>query len=433
MGRIKSTDDWKDLYQVDHVLYADQVIDCLRFQLQYHENKAADHDDDFLPQSSSTILLLQGRNSDSGNLYPAPSNILEAFPLPTDVVDTTTLFSILAECRVIKSPAELSVLRHVTEVTSLAHVYTMQSMKASMMEYQAESLFRHYCYYNYGCRLVGYTPICGCGPNAAVLHYGHAGEPNSRQIQTGDICLFDMGAEYCGYGSDVTCSFPIDGKFTVDQRAIYESVLNAQLAVYNMMRPGVSYVDCHKQAESCILQGLADISVVVTGDKTIPELVDMRLGAVFMPHGLGHLIGIDTHDVGGYLDGHPPRSELPGLAKLRTARLLQANMTLTVEPGCYFIDHLLDQALSEDSILRPYLNADKLNALRGFGGIRLEDVVVVTEDGCINYTLCPRTIAEVEHVMAGGKWPPTKDSAPELRRQRLTDPNPLIYSGPPSP
>lgn len=234
-----------------------------------------------------------------------------------------------------------------------------------------------------------------------------------------------MGAEYYGYGSDVTCSFPINGKFTDKQKFIHLGVLNAQIAVYNAIKPGVSYVECHKLAEAEILKQLIEIGIVAPHDKSVEELVEMRLGAVFMPHGLGHFIGIDTHDVGGYLDGHPPRSPLPGLNKLRTARVLQENMTLTVEPGCYFIDHLLDEALSSNSSHKLYLNSDKIDEYRGFGGIRLEDVVVVTPTGCINYTLCPRTITEIESVMAGGKWPPMKDEAPELRRLRLTEPNPL--------
>ena len=263
------------------------------------------------------------------------------------------------------------------------------------------------------------------GPNAAVLHYGHAGEPNARQSVAGEVCLFDMGAEYFGYGSDVTCSFPVNGKVTTLQRPIFQAVLQAQIAVYEMIRPGVSWVDCHQAAEGAILKGLIEIGLVQKGDQTVAELVAMRLGAVFMPHGLGHLIGIDTHDVGGYLPGHPERIQEPGLRSLRTARILRENMTLTVEPGCYFIDHLLDEALSDSSPLRPYLNVEKVNEYRGFGGVRLEDVVVVTSTGCVNYTLCPRTIDEIESVMGGGQWPPTRDAAPELRRVRLTDTSPL--------
>jgi Xaa-Pro dipeptidase len=284
MGRIKTTEDFKTIYGVDHVEYTDNCESYMEALLEATTNG-----------NKPKLLLMEGRNSDSGNLYAAPKDIKST--KLNGLVDKSILFDILAECRVHKSPAELHLLRHVTEITSFAHVYTMKNTHPKMMEYQSESLFRHFCYYNYGCRLVGYTPICGCGPNAAVLHYGHAGEPNLREINDGDMLLFDMGAEYIGgYGSDVTCSFPANGKFTKRQADIFNGVLDAQKAVYRMLKPGVSWVDCHKAAEAAILQKLVEIGLVVPKDKTLDELVEMRLGAVFMPHGLGHFIGIDTHD-----------------------------------------------------------------------------------------------------------------------------------------
>lgn len=267
---------------------------------------------------------------------------------------------------------------------------------------------------------MAYTPICGCGPNGAVLHYGHAGAPNDRVIQDGDMCLFDMGAEYFCYSSDVTCSYPSNGRFTERQKIVYEGVLNAQRKVIGMLKPGVSWLDCHKAAEGEIIKALITLGVIISGSTSVEELVEIRMGAVFMPHGLGHLIGIDTHDVGGYLPGHQQRIQMNGLKSLRTCRVLQPWMTLTVEPGLYFIDHLIDEALDEKSALRQYLDSDVLNGLRGFGGVRLEDVVVITENGCDNFTICPRTIDEVEKVMAGGKWPPLHDCDFSLKRSQLT-------------
>lgn len=413
MGHIPSCDEWKSHYGVDHVTYTHELESFLERLVEETLN--------------AKILVMSGKNSDSGNTYEmAPTFTKDSL---IALVDDTTLFPILAECRVIKSQAELELLEHVTQVTSFAHAYVMRNMKPGMWEFQGESLFRHYSYYNYGSRLQSYTSICGCGPNAAILHYGHAGEPNARQLESDDICLFDMGAEYQCYASDVTCSFPASGVFSDKDKPIYQAVLNAQKAVYEMARPGVSWVDCHKEAEAVIIKALVKLGIVELWEKTIEELVEMRLGAVFMPHGLGHFIGIDTHDVGGYLPGHPERIMQPGLKKLRTARVLKPNMVLTVEPGCYFIDHLLDEAL-EDPKLSPHLRATKLQEYRGYGGIRLEDVVVITsQEGCINFTLCPRTMSEVEHVMAGGNWPPIIDEAPELRRVNLT--KPISPLGPP--
>jgi Xaa-Pro dipeptidase len=412
MGKIRSPVEWQELYLVDQVRYTDETEVILQECLSGSQEKK--------------LLLMRGPNSDSGNMYEPPQDILTKFASQADV---ETLFPILADFRVFKSPAERSLLRYVTETTSQAHAYVMRNMKPGMMEYQGESLFRFFSSF-LGCRLSPYTNIACCGPSGAVLHYGHSGEPNARQSVAGEMCLFDMGAEYFCYGSDVTCSFPISGTFREDQISIYKAVLQAQVAVYNMIQPGVSWVDCHKAAELEILRHLAAAGIVVLGDKTLEELVDMRLGAVFMPHGLGHFIGLDTHDVGGYLEGHPGRTPLPGLKSLRTARVLQEHMTLTVEPGCYFIDHLLDGALAQESPLRPYLDEAEIAGYRGFGGVRLEDVVAVTANGCVNYTLCPRTVEEVELVMKGGMWPPTSDKAPELRRERLTDTTPI--QAPPS-
>ena len=266
---------------------------------------------------------------------------------------------------------------------------------------------------------MSYTCICACGPNANVLHYGHAGRPNSgRVLAGGDMALLDMGAEYHCYASDITCSYPVDGKFANDdQRAVYECVLAAQVRVIGMMGPGVSWVDMHRAAEGEILGGLIRCGVLVVPDggisqdadageydAIIGEMIDADLGAVFMPHGLGHLIGIDTHDVGGYATGTPPRIDRPGLRKLRTARILEAGVVITVEPGCYFINPLLDMALS-DNRQRRFINADRLNEFRGFGGIRLEDNVRITEHGCENLTQCPRAVEEVLDVMGGGIWP----------------------------
>ena len=434
MGTIKTPKEWKEEYQVDQVLFGDEFETFLEEKVKQ--------------QSVPTLLLLKGKNSDSGTMYEELIPKFKSTVLNEETtLDTTTLFPILADCRVYKSPLELALLEHVAQISSFAHAYVMRNIKPGLHEYQCESLFKHYAYYNYGSRLVSYTSICGCGPNAAILHYGHAGEPNSRLIGENDNCLFDMGAEYQCYASDITCSFPANGTFTPKYKAVYESVLNAQRAVYKMIEPGVSWVDCHEAAELEIVKGLYKIGIIQLpkhtnateekktsssddlDDSIVEILQDLvrthRLGAVFMPHGLGHFLGIDTHDVGGYLPGHPPRSPLPGLKSLRTARVLQEFMVLTVEPGCYFIDHLLDEALDTSNILSQYLNAELLKDYRGYGGVRLEDVVTVTtkeNGGCINFTLCPRTVSEVEHVMAGGKWPPMIDEAPELRRLKLTDP-----------
>ncbi|PIO66893.1 peptidase, M24 family [Teladorsagia circumcincta] len=183
------------------------------------------------------------------------------------------------------------------------------------------------------------------GCNGSILHYGHANAPNDKQIKDGDMCLFDMGPEYNCYASDVTTSFPANGKFTEKQKIVYNAVLEANQAVFKAARPG-----------------------------DIDEMVNARLGAVFMPHGLGHLIGLDVHDCGGYLG------------------------VITIEPGCYFIDTLLDAAF-KDPKLAKFLVKAEIDKYRGQGGVRIEDDVVIWEKGNENMSDVPRTIEEIEHFM----------------------------------
>jgi Xaa-Pro dipeptidase len=263
---------------------------------------------------------------------------------------------------------------------------------------------------------------------ANILHYGHAGRPNNRLLTSTDMSLLDMGAEYHCYASDITCSYPVKGSFSQDQLSIYEAVLAAQVSVMKELKPGVSWLDMHRVAEREILKGLIGCGVLTTGsesqseediDNVIEEMLEADMGAVFMPHGLGHLIGLDTHDVGGYAEGTPPRSTRPGLKKCRTARIMEERMVITNEPGCYFIDPLLDMALRNDK-QKKYFNVERLNDFRGFGGIRLEDNVWITADGCENLTMCPRSPQEVLDVMNGMPWPPEKDTLPGMKRKFVT-------------
>lgn len=144
-----------------------------------------------------------------------------------------------------------------------------------------------------------------------------------------------MGGNYCGYAADITCSFPANGKFTEDQKIIYNAVLDARNAVMNAAKPGVLWTDMHLLSNRVMLEALKK-GGLLRGD--VDDMIKAGLNAVFQPHGLGHFLGLDVHDVGGYLPGCPPRSERPSLNKLRTARPLLAGMVLTIEPGCYFID-----------------------------------------------------------------------------------------------
>jgi Xaa-Pro dipeptidase len=267
-----------------------------------------------------------------------------------------------------------------------------------MYEYQLEGFFKGYCIANGGCRYTGYTCISCTGKNGSVLHYGHAGAPLDGQIRPNDMLLLDMGAEYQGYCADITCSFPAGGKFNDDHREVYEAVYEAQQAVFVALHPGVLWTDMHRLAERVILEHLVKYDFVRSLGKSLEELHRLHIPAIFMPHGLGHLLGLDVHDVGGYPTG-VERPKEPGIKRLRTGRVLQEGMVLTVEPGVYFIEANIQNALGNPEQCE-HLNMNKLRRfLDSFGGVRLEDDIVITKNGYENLTVCPRKIADIERIM----------------------------------
>lgn len=374
LGKIQPPSYYKAKYEVDDCRFMDELPGLVA---------AADPE---------IIYVLSGVNSDSG--IPHADVAFEG--LNTYRVDRGKLVADLAECRVSKSAAEIAVMRYVVGITADAHKAVMRAVRPGMMEYQLEATFLHHCYYHGGCRNVGYTPICASGPNAATLHYGHAALPNDRQIEDGDMVLMDCGCEYDCYDGDLTTSFPANGKFTPDQRDVYETVLAMQRGVEAQMKPGVRWSDMHRLAERICLTELVKRGFLVG---SVDEMMDAHLGAVFMPHGLGHLIGLDTHDVGGYPRG-TKRIMLPGLRKLRTTRPLIPGMIITCEPGCYFNEFTLAPAMADPATAKFFVK-EKIEAFKNFGGVRLEDDVLITEDGHELLDDLPRTVEEVEAWMAG--------------------------------
>ncbi|XP_028114896.1 xaa-Pro dipeptidase isoform X2 [Camellia sinensis] len=382
LGEIKPLSFFKERYMVSMVFYTDEIAKVLH--------------DRFQGSGKPMLFLLHGLNTDS-NKYSKPADFEGIEKFKTDL---NTLHPILTECRVFKSDMELALIQFANDISSEAHVEVMRKTKVGMKEYQLESMFLHHTYMYGGCRHCSYTCICATGDNSSVLHYGHAAAPNDKMLQDGDMALLDMGAEYHFYGSDITCSFPVNGKFTSDQCLVYNAVLIAHNAVISSMKPGVSWVDMHQLAEKLILKSLKRGCLLV-GD--VDEMMAERLGSVFMPHGLGHFLGIDTHDPGGYLKGAKRPSE-SGLKALRTSRELQEGMVITVEPGCYFIDALLIPAM-ESSHTSKFFDCEEIGRFKGFGGVRIESDMHVTANGCVNMTKVPRETWEIEGVMAGESWP----------------------------
>lgn len=379
MGELKTPEYFKRRYGVDSVLFTDELADT------------------FTKLRASKLLIMNGTNSDSKATFKEP----EFEGMDTFKVDKEVLYDELAECRVLKSSEEMKVMRYVNTMSCEAHKEVMKMMKPGRMEYEGEATFKHYAYMKGGMRFVGYTCICASGENSAILHYGHAGEPNNRLVHDGDMLLFDMGAEYAGYTADITVSFPATGKFTDNQKFVYRTCYKANRAVIAAMKPGVTWPSMHRLAEAVILEEFLTEGLLQGG--TLDDMKAAYMGAIFMPHGLGHLIGLDVHDVGGYVNA-PPRIQEPGIQYLRTTRTLLEGMVITVEPGVYFGDALIEAAYNNPDQAK-YMNKERINQFRGMGGVRIEDGVAVTGDGAelLSNTL-PRTVEEIEAFMAGENW-----------------------------
>ncbi|MCG8374266.1 MAG: aminopeptidase P family protein [Balneolales bacterium] len=306
-------------------------------------------------------------------------------------VDTEALVDALTYCRVLKTNWELDQMRKASQVNNEAYIQVMKSIKPGMFEYELKAVFNQ-VQLRHGLLQDAYNGIFASGVNASILHYVE----NNSQIKDGDLFLMDAGFECNGYASDFTRTFPANGKFTDIQAGIYQAVLDGQKAVIDAVKPGVKMEDLHMLASRIMMKGLIKLDII-RGD--LDEMMEQNVFALFFPHGLGHFLGLDTHDVGGYPKG-VDRIDRPGIKFLRARRELQPGMVVTIEPGIYFVPAVLEPAMKNPEQSK-FLNVEKVKSLLDFGGVRIEDDIVVTETGHENLTNVPKEIEEIEALMAG--------------------------------
>ena len=275
----------------------------------------------------------------------------------------TDLNYMLHELRLFKSAAELRVMRRAAEITARAHCRAMQHCKPGLYEYQLEAEIQHE-FARSGARFPAYSSIVGGGPNACVMHY----IDNSDKLRDGDLVLIDAGCELEYYASDVTRTFPVNGRFSAEQRALYELVLKAQLAAIAEIKPGNHWNQPHDASVRVFTEGLVELGLL---RGSVATLIEREAYREFYMHRVGHWLGLDVHDVGDY------RVE-------DEWRVLERGMVMTVEPGLY---------ISAD-------NTKVAKKWRGIG-IRIEDDVVVTDEGCDVITSgVPKTVEQIEALMA---------------------------------
>jgi len=281
-------------------------------------------------------------------------------PWPTEIVDPAV---VLHEMRLFKSEVELDRMRRAAEITRDAHLTAMRLAAPGRYEYEIEAAMRE-VFRRSGADRPAYQTIVGSGPNATVLHY-RAGK---RRIGEGELVLIDAGCEYEYYASDVTRTLPASGVFSAAQRRIYEVVLEAQLAAIEATKPGATVDAIHEVAAQHLGKGLHGLGLL-SGD--LSAIMAEQKYKRFYPHRTSHWLGMDVYDVGFYYVGGEPRSLAPG-------------MTLTIEPGLYIRPD--DETVPAE--------------FRGIG-VRIEDDVVVTSEGCRVLTFdIPKSAAEVERACA---------------------------------
>ena len=276
------------------------------------------------------------------------------------------LAPLLHPLRLRKSAAELEVMRYAAQVSARAHVRAMQASRAGLYEYQLEAELE-YEFRKGGARLPAYGSIVASGHNACILHY----RENDALLSAGDLVLIDAACEIDCYASDITRTFPVDGRFTPEQQALYELVLEANMEAFKHIAPGKRWNEAHDATVRVITAGLVKLGLL-RGD--VNELIESEAYKLFYMHRAGHWLGMDVHDVGDY--------------KVNGAwRELEPGMCMTVEPGIYV-------AVDNETVEPRW---------RGIG-VRIEDDVVVTVDGCEILTGdVPKTVAAIEALMSDAR------------------------------
>jgi Xaa-Pro aminopeptidase len=264
-------------------------------------------------------------------------------------LEVKSLAGVLSEMRSVKSPSEIGLIQKAIDATATGDIEAMKSAEPDMYEYELQAIIE-YCFAKNGAEYPGFPSIVGSGPNSCILHY----EANRRQMQTGDVVVMDIGAEYHGYTADVTRTIPVNGKFSPAQREIYEIVLKAQEEAIKEFKPGASSSAPSQRATDVIADGLMKLGI-------IKEKSEVRR---YYMHGLSHNIGLDVHDVGRFSAPYAP------------------GMILTVEPGVYIP--------AESPCDKKYWNI----------GVRIEDDVLITDSGCrVLSAGAPKTVNEIESLM----------------------------------
>lgn len=308
-------------------------------------------------------------------------------------------------CRGVKDKHEIELIRRANEISGLAHKDVLQGIHKMVNEREIEATFLDTCV-SHDAKNQAYEIIAASGANAATLHYSKNNDPlKGRQL----VCL-DAGAEWNCYASDVTRTFPLQGRWpSAEARNTYRIVEKMQEECIRRIKKGVRYLDLHVLAHVIAIEGLLELGILKGG--SVEEIRRSGASRVFFPHGLGHHVGLEVHDVSGESlmaiadDEQAKYSSVLVPATSRSpctlsAPTLEEGMVVTVEPGLYFSRLALDNARQQP--LAKYINFEEAEKYIPVGGVRIEDDILVTADGYENLTTAPKGEEMLEFIRKGG-------------------------------
>ena len=358
-GHVPGPDESRKLFGVRKVQYADELKDVLATARRGHKRLYAD---------PKAITFIETVAQDANGLQKLPDELEDA----------------LSELRAIKDDGEVALLKQASEISGKAHLEVMRRAKPGMREYEVQAIFDSECL-KAGSKHLGYPSIVAAGKNGAVLHYRR----NDAVLRKGEFLLIDAACELKGYGADITRTFPIGARFSRRQKDIYEIVLEAQKQCIERARPGIISAELHVHSMRVIAEGLKSLKIL-KGDTE--NLVTSGAVRLFYPHGIGHMLGLDVHDcLGGKKRVLPNPTGVP----VRFVARLEPGFVITVEPGIYFIDALLNDK-EQRAKHKGAVDFSRAASFLSLGGVRIEDDIVIRDGEPLNLTKVPKSVKDVE-------------------------------------
>jgi Xaa-Pro dipeptidase len=352
--------------------------------------------------------LASASESAQSTLYAIPEQVSDEITfLSYKTKELSELKPAIEYCRVTKSDYEIALIRKANAISTDAHVNVMKAAAKAKNECELEAIFLKSCVEK-NAKNQAYHSIVAAGEHGSTLHYVH----NAAPIKDQNLLLLDAGCEVDCYASDITRTFPIKGTFTDESLAIYKIVLDMQKQCINALKAGVLWDSIHELAHKIAIKGLLDLGIL-QGDAE--QIFKARTSVAFFPHGLGHYLGMDTHDSGG----DPNYADKDVMFRyLRKRGTLPARSVITVEPGIYFCRFIIDPYLKDDK-QKQYIDEKVLEKYWSVGGVRIEgmftgmieavqkltinlDNILITEDGVENLTPTPKEIDEITQLVKSG-------------------------------